>query len=159
MALGAIWADGVWDEDIWDNGIWEASTPTLASVTAINIAATETDVVIVTDKISGTGYVVVTTSSTQPSSAQIKAGQDHLGASATASGSASVTAFNVYIRDLGTLTSGNTYYAHAIQEDSATNDSNIVSTDAFVAQATDGRGMVLNFVRDVSRNVVRSRDG
>lgn len=159
MALGAIWAEGVWDEAIWDTGIWEASEPSLTSVTAINIEATETDVVIVTDKISGTAYVVISTSSTQPTSVQIKAGQDHTGASAVASGNASVVAFNVYIRNLGTLTSGNTYYAHAIQTDSSANDSNIVSTAAFVAQAADGRGMVLDFARDITRNVVRSRDG
>lgn len=156
MAIGAIW-DEIWDEDIWDNTIWEASAPTISSAQAVNVEPTETDILFFTNKVSGTAYLVITESATQPSIAQIKAGNDHTGAAAVASDTTVPGASAVFFRDVGTLTEGATYYGHIVQTDAAANDSNRISTPAFVAQA--GLAMVRSMVRGMVRPLPRSLEG
>jgi hypothetical protein len=92
-----------------------------------------------TDEGNGTLRAVATASATQPSIAQIKAGQDHTGAAALRVVSQSVTATGVQTIASGAITGGaGTRWLHYLHTDSAGNDSNRLSSASFevTAQAT-----------------------
>lgn len=101
---------------------------TLSSAT-VTPSARSAMIQVSTDKQDGTWYWVVTESATQPSIAQIKAGQDHLGASAVAAGSPSVSVAGVQADNANGLTPETTYYAHSVQATTA--DSNRLSSASF----------------------------
>ena len=65
---------------------------------------------VTTDVDTGTFYWVLTTSATAPSVAQVKAGQDHLGAAAPASGNKVVSATGVQSDSATGLAASTTYY-------------------------------------------------
>lgn len=106
------------------------AAPVLSVPTASTAGSTTATVGCTSDTASGTLYVVVTTSATQPSAAQIKASTDHADAAAAYSSSdASVTAgANTF--DATGLTSGLTYFAHFVQNANSA-DSDVLSTSAF----------------------------
>lgn len=84
---------------------------------------------------NGTIYVVASTSATVPTSAQIRAGQNHLGATVpsrtiTVTNSGTWTLYSV-----SSLTPGTTYYLHVIHRDSSNRDSNILTSSAFATSA------------------------
>jgi hypothetical protein len=108
--------------------------PTLTSPTATGITATGATVGATTDTASGTLYVVVTTSATQPSSAQIKAGQSHTGAAAVFAANQAVSSTGAKTSNATGLTASTTYYAHWIHDSSG--DSNILSSSAFATAPT-----------------------
>jgi len=93
---------------------------------------------VTTDEGNGTLYWVVTTSATAPSVAQVQAGQDHLGASAVASGNQAVTASGVQLFGIVGLSPSTAYYMHAQQQDAATNDSTVVTSAEFTTGAGGG---------------------
>ena len=79
----------------------------------------------VTTTEAGPAWAVLTTSSTTPTAAQIKAGQDHAGAAASATATATATATlvsgaNASAFSFTGLTPGSTYYMHVTQDDTAT---------------------------------------
>ncbi len=85
-----------------------------------------------TDEGNGTLYAVATASATQPSAAQIKAGQDHTGAAALRAVSQSVTATGTQTIASGAITGGaGTRYLHYLHTDAASNDSSRVSSASF----------------------------
>lgn len=83
---------------------------------------------------SGTLYWVVTTTSTSPSAAQVKAGQNHLGAAGADSGSQAVTASGTQSAAADGLTAAATYYVHFVHTNVA-GDSNVASSSSFVMEA------------------------
>lgn len=89
-----------------------------------------------TDTASGTLYAVATTSATQPSIAQIKAGQDHTGSAAPWGGSGAVSSISPSLSATG-LTAATTYYTHCVQT-VATVDSNVDTSDS--SWVTDNTG-------------------
>jgi hypothetical protein len=84
-----------------------------------------------TNEGNGTMYAVVTTSSTQPSVAQIKAGQDHTGAAAVWGGSQALSSAGAKALNATGLTLLTAYYGHLVHADAAANDSNRVSSAQF----------------------------
>jgi uncharacterized repeat protein (TIGR02059 family) len=113
------------------SGGGDATAPVLSSPTAVGGTTSGTGTLTVsTDEGNGTLYWVVTTSSTSPTAAQVKAGQDDLGATASDSGSSVVSATGVQtLTDAASGLAGDfPYYAHFMHEDAATNQSTVVST-------------------------------
>ena len=78
-----------------------------------------------TDVDTGTFYWVLTTSATPPSIAQVKAGQDHLGVSAPASGNKGVTATGVQNDSVTGLAAATTYYPYFVHTNIV--DSNVLA--------------------------------
>lgn len=86
-----------------------------------------------TDTGNGTLYWVVTTSVTSPSSAEVKAGQDHNGVAADDSGSQAVSGTGVQNLSPAPsgLTSETTYYIHFMHENASAVQSSVASGDGF----------------------------
>lgn len=112
-------------------GTPDPTPPVLSLPTGTATSSTTAQVGATTDEGNGTLYAVVTSSATQPSIAQIKAGQDHTGAAAAWSGSQAVTSTGAKTFDAIGLTPATTYYAHFVHTDAAANDSNRVSSAGF----------------------------
>lgn len=110
----------------------DSTPPTLTSATGTATSGTAATVGATTDEANGTLYAVVTTSSTQPSVSQIKAGDDHTGADAVWAGSVSVSSTGAKTLNATGLTASTTYYAHLVHTDSSANDSNRVTSSSFV---------------------------
>lgn len=108
--------------------------PVLSLPTGLETGTTTLSGTVVTDEGNGTLYWVVTTSATQPTSTQIKAGQDHTTTAAPASGNQAVGASGVQNISATGLSVG-TYYVHYYQEDLAVNGSNIVNSAAVILGA------------------------
>ena len=117
----------------------DSTAPTLTTPTDAPNGSTGATGTVSTDDGSGTLYVVATTSATAPSAAQVKAGQDHLGAAASAATSKAVTTSGNQTVTLSGLSPSTTYYLHYMQEDLVPNPSLVVSGDGFIttAAATD----------------------
>jgi hypothetical protein len=89
-----------------------------------------------TNEGNGTLRAVATASATQPSVAQIKAGQDHTGAAALRAVSQSVAATGTQTVASGAISGGaGTRYLHYLHTDAASNDSNRVSSASFEVTA------------------------
>jgi hypothetical protein len=89
-----------------------------------------------TNEGNGTLFAVATASATQPSIAQIKAGQDHTGAAALRAVSQAVTATGTQTIASGAITGGaGTRYWHFVHTDAAANDSARVSSAGFSVTA------------------------
>jgi hypothetical protein len=133
--------------DAWGNtwgtswGEATAAAPILSVASYSNLLDVSVAVSVVTDKASGTLYMVITQSATQPSAAQIKAGQNHLSAAADANDSVSVTDAGTRIFAGQVVVASTTYYAHFIHEDSVPQDSNIITTIAFTTLAVPPTGI------------------
>lgn len=107
----------------------DVTAPTLSSPAFVATAETTGTASVSTDEDNGTLYTVVTTSSTSPSVAQVKAGQDHTGSAAMFDTSQAVSATGSQNVPVTGLTGGTAYYAHFVHTDAAANDST-VATDA-----------------------------
>lgn len=147
MAIGVIWGE-IWNESIWNNLIWsqtsDTTAPVISSPTFTSLGSTSVTLRFTTDEGNGTGYGVVSTSNTQPSEAQIIAGQDHLGTDVP-DNNVSVSAIGTVDIPVTGLTASTAYYGHMLHQDAATNDSNIVSTIQFTTnEAADGTDEVPN---------------
>lgn len=106
----------------------DSTAPVLTVPVANATAATTATVGATTDEANGTLYSVITTSSTQPSVAQIKAGQNHLGASATWSSNQAISSTGAKTFSVTGLTAGTMYYTYTVHADAAGNNSNVVAS-------------------------------
>jgi len=109
----------------------DTTAPVLTSATADVTGQTTATVGCTTDEANGTQYVVVTTSATQPSIAQIIAGQDHTGSAAVFAGNGVISSTGAHTANATGLTAATAYYAHFVHRDAASNDSNQLSTTQF----------------------------
>ena len=116
----------------------DTTAPVLTTPTATATGPTTAIIGATTDEANGTLYGVVTTSATQPSVAQIKAGQDHTGAAAVWGGSAAVSATGARTLSATGLTASTSYRAHLVHSDAAGNDSNRVTAASFSTPSVPG---------------------
>lgn len=116
---------------IFTEGTADPTAPVLTSPTGAATSSTTADVGATTDEGNGTMYAVVTTSATQPSVAQIKAGQTHTGSAAPWGGSIAISSTGAKTLNATGLTQNTAYYAHVVHTDAATNDSNRVTSSVF----------------------------
>lgn len=123
----------------WGTWTWNAGggggAPTLTNAVTANITASSADLSVETDEGNGTLYVVVTTSATAPSAAQVKAGQDHTGTAAAFADSQAISSTGTKSFNASSLTASTTYYAHYMHEDTATNQSSVVSSASFTTNS------------------------
>lgn len=131
--------------------------PTLSVPTGVASSDTQASGTTTTNDSSGTLYWVVTQSATQPSIAQIKAGQDHLGAGADALGSSAVAASGIQYVNASGLTALTNYYFHFVQTDVLTNDSNRVSSTVFATLAVSSIDNPRNIMSNIMSNIVNSK--
>lgn len=115
----------------------DVTAPVLTSAVGTETGSTTATVGATTDEDNGTMYVSVTTSATQPSIAQIKAGQDHTGAAAAFADDQVITTTGAKTFNATGLTASTTYYAHLVHTDAAANDSNRISSAGFTTDSVD----------------------
>jgi hypothetical protein len=113
----------------------DTTAPVLTSPVGTETGQTTATVGATTDEANGTLYVVVTTSGTQPSVAQIKAGQDHTGAAAAFADDQAIGSTGAKTFPATGLTAATGYYAHLVHTDAATNDSNRVASALFTTDS------------------------
>ena len=129
---------GVFDDFvIEDLAGGDVTAPVLTSAVGTETGATTATVGATTDEDNGTMYVVVTTSNTQPSIVQIKAGQDHTGAAAAFADDQVITTTGAKTFSATGLTASTTYYAHLVHADAAANDSNRITSASFTTDTPD----------------------
>jgi len=141
LAIGTFYTEFFYQEDALlqasniasDTFRTTGGAPILSSP-AVTPFTTTANISVVTDIGNGTLWWVVTLSSTQPTAAQIKAGQDHTGAAATSSGNQAVSSSGTQNATASGLTAGTTYTAFFYQESSLAVASNIVS-DTFTTNS------------------------
>jgi hypothetical protein len=119
----------------------DVTAPTLSSPVDTVTGSTTADLSVSTDEGTGTLYWVVSTSSTPPSAAQVKAGQMHTGAAAADSGSQAVSGTGIQSISGGAdgLTADTAYFAHYMHEDAATNQSSAASGDGFTTYTSEAQ--------------------
>ena len=148
--FGGDWAAGTWYVQFWlkrssvEVGKSNIETFTLVSLAPVLSSPVDTTTgettasgSVSTTGTSGTLYAVITTSSTSPTAAQVKAGQNHLGASAVVAKSQAVSGSGVQTITGGFtgLTASTAYYAHYMHENIAAQQSNVSSADGFTTDA------------------------
>lgn len=133
----------------------DTTAPVLTNAVGTVTGATTALLSVDTDEGNGTLYLVVTDSATQPSIAQIKAGQDHLGVAATFASSQTVSSIGTKNFGATGLTTSTTYYGHMVHTDSSANDSNRITTNSFVPAAISASNDIDTLVRNMVRSLVR----
>jgi hypothetical protein len=129
----AVDVDSVTADDSTTGG--DTTPPTLSSPTGTGGLGVCSGTVS-TNEGNGTLRAVATASATQPSVAQIKAGQDHTGAAALRAVSQSVAATGTQTVASGAISGGaGTRYLHYLHTDAASNDSNRVTSASFEVTA------------------------
>lgn len=141
LADDVVITDGAGGEDFFYAP--DTTPPTLSAPSAIQTGQSTATVGATTDEGNGTLYVVVTLASTQPSVAQIKAGQNSSGTAAVFATSATVNSTGAKTFGITGLTASTTYYAHLVHTDAAGNDSNRVTSPSFTTSAADTTPPVL----------------
>lgn len=131
-----------------DQASGDTTAPNLTSPVGTATSQTTATVGATTDEGNGTMYAVVTTSVTQPSIAQIKAGQDHTGAAAPWGGSVAVSSTGAKTLNATGLTLSTNYYAHLLHTDAAANDSNRVSSAQFTTPDAAVRTATITLTSD-----------
>lgn len=119
----------------------DSTAPTFTSSSIINntLGTEFTHRAVVNE--NSTVYVVVTTSATVPSAAQIFAGNDHTGSSAIVASNSSATATVNLDQLLTGLTEGTAYHIYAVARDAAFNFSTV---NSLTATATDSTTPTIN---------------
>lgn len=116
----------------------DTTAPTLSNPTASEDGTDGYSGSVDTDEGNGTLYHVVTQSSTAPTAAEVKAGQDDTGSAADASGNQAVSASGTQnVGQTGVLSSGTQYWIHYMHEDAAGNQSAVASSTSFTTTSTD----------------------
>lgn len=115
----------------------DTTPPTLSSPVGTATGTTTATIGATTDEGNGTMYGVVTTNSTPPTAAQVKAGQNSSGSSAVFAGSVVVSSTGAKTISATGLSASTSYYAHLMHEDAATNQSTVVSSAQFTTNAAD----------------------
>lgn len=148
--FGGDWAASTWYVQFWlkrsSVEVGKSNIETFTLVSLAPVLSLPTDAAtgmttasgsVSTTGTSGTLYAVITTSSTSPTAAQIKAGQNHLGASAVVAKSQAVSGSGVQTITGGFtgLTASTAYYAHYMHENIAAQQSNVSSADGFTTDA------------------------
>jgi hypothetical protein len=118
--------------------------PVLTTPVGTSTGTTTATVGATTDTGNGTLYAVVTTSATQPSIAQIKAGQNHLGSSAAYASSQAVSSTGAKTFSATGLSAATTYYAHLVQTSSGAVDSNVISSSSFTTSAAAATAVTIS---------------
>jgi len=154
--INGVVRPSTWNIGAVDDG--DVTPPVLSLPTSTSITGSGATVGCTTDEGTGTLYCVVTESATTPSVAQIKAGQDHTGAAAEDSDSQSLSTAGAKTFSVSMDPAGISYYAHFVQSDQASNDSNIVSTTAITLIPVITAFGVADIVRDTEVAAV-SGDG
>lgn len=109
----------------------DTTAPVLTSPTGTQTGSSTATVGVTTDENNGTLYAVVTTSATQPSVAQVKAGQNNGGTAAAYASSQAISSTGAKTFSATVLAPGTTYYAHFVHTDTALNNSTVSSTSSF----------------------------
>lgn len=125
--------------------------PILTNAVMSSTGATSAAGSFFTDEANGIAYWVITTSITQPSVANIKAGLDHLGAAAADDSTIAVSTVGAQLVSSSILTEGVTYYLHAVHTDAALNDSNRITSNAFTPTAFNANLII----QAISNNIVQ----
>jgi hypothetical protein len=125
-----------------DPVLYSVLGPVLSDPTATSIAQTTATIGCTTDDATGTLYAVVTTSATQPSIAQIKAGQNHTGAAAVWAGDDDSLSVGANTFSVTGLTAGTQYYTYFVQNDGV-DDSNVLA-GSFQSATAAGSPAVLS---------------
>lgn len=112
-----------------------SSGPSLTNATAAKDGTNGYTGSVDTDTGSGTLYHVVTTSSTKPTVAQVKAGEDDTGTAAPASGSQAISSTGTKNVSGSGLSSGTQYWIHYVQADGDGNDSSVVTSSSFTTDS------------------------
>lgn len=109
--------------------IIDVTPPVLSSPASSNVTNSGATVSVTTNEANGTLYVVLTTSATDPTATQIKAGQDNSGNPATLAANTEITATgaNSFGLLFG-LTAATSYTAHFMHEDAQGNQSTVAHT-------------------------------
>lgn len=113
------------------------SPPVLSSPTAPSVGPTAATLHVTTNTNGGTLYYVVDQSSTDPTSAQIKAGHDHTGVAADYAHSDASVIAGVMSESASGLIASTAYFVHFIQNASSL-DSNIVKASFTTDSAATG---------------------
>lgn len=113
----------------------DTTAPALTSATDAKNGQTASTGSVSTDEGNGTLYWVVTTSSTAPTAAQVKLGQDNSGTAAADSGSQAVSGTGSQAMAGSGLAANTAYTTHFMHEDSAANQSVVVSASGFTTDA------------------------
>lgn len=134
----------------WSNTVTQAidaTSPVLSSPGVNTITQSTALAVVTTDEANGTLYMVVTTSATDPSKAQIKAGQNHAGAAASFAANQAVSSTGQKSFSVTGLSPSTTYYAYFMHEDAVGHQSNIANFDAWATSDPSAAGAgVLSYV-------------
>jgi len=129
----------------------DTTAPTLSSPTGAESGVYTGDGTVSTDEGNGTLFWVVTTSVTSPSVAQVQAGQDDGGSTASDSGNLGVSFSGLIEIEADGLSPNTTYYFHYQHQDAAGNDSTVSSSAGFTTdQLPAGIHMIIqNNVIDI----------
>lgn len=114
----------------------DTTPPVLSSPTATVTGATTATLGVTTGEGDGTLYVVVTTSGTAPTAARVIAGQDAAGNAAAFADSTGLSTAGAKSFSATGLTDATAYYAHFVQQDSAGNQSEVVTSGVFTTAAS-----------------------
>ena len=112
----------------------DVTAPVLSSASGTGGALVCSGSVSSANDANGTLYAVVTASSTGPTAAQVKLGQDHTGSAALRVVSQSVTATGTQSIGSGAVTAGTRYF-HFMHEDAAANQSTVATSSSFTVTA------------------------
>lgn len=121
----------------------DTTAPTLTSVGAVVESNALAVISATTDEANGTMYLVVTTSSTPPSAAQVRAGQDHTGAAAVFAGNQAIGSTGVKTFNATGLTQLTGYYGYVHHRDAANNDSDVETTGLFTTFRNGATGQFI----------------
>lgn len=125
-------------DSAWSNTVTkviDTTAPTLSNGTDTATGETTADVGVDTDEANGTLYVVVTTSSTSPTAAQVKLGQDNSGAAAAYASSQAISSTGTKAFSATGLTAATAYTAHFMHEDASSNKSTVVKGNGFTTDS------------------------
>jgi hypothetical protein len=117
-------------------GLGDTTAPTLTFPNALPLGDTSCYLEVTTNEGNGTLYYVVTTSVSNPSAAQVKAGQDHTGAAAAYAGSQAVSSTGAQTATGTGLSSATVYYGYFMHEDAAGNQSAVKALTTFTTLTT-----------------------
>jgi hypothetical protein len=114
----------------------DSVAPVLSSPTDVKTDYATATGTVSTTKDTGNLWWVLSSSTTPPSAAQVKAGQMHTGAAAIASGSQPVTATGTQTVNFTGLNPSTFHCAHYMHEDIAPNQSSVSSGDGFTTDSS-----------------------
>lgn len=117
-------------------GKGDTTAPVLTSPFALPFGDTSGHIGVVTDEGNGTLYYVLTTSSSTPSAAQVKAGQNDGGTAAAASGNQAIASTGTKTATPTGLTSNTLYYPYWMHEDAIGNQSLVKGLTSFTTLTT-----------------------